>query len=217
MGERGATIHVMTALQQLQSPLFQPESVPSDEARELVALVEKQVIHPLKSSPDPDTWAARFQEVQPRWLKLRQLAGALVFCPGAELTLEDVVKDAAAAPLTLLVEPAAGAARYALRLLFWISEEILHMVRNQRAPDIEALALLVGEIAAIELCWLTMLQEAPPPSAVAEEAAWEAYSRARALRRQLRFVGLDPRKTPREDPHQAGLRAAHMIDRMAAA
>ena len=127
------------------------------------------------------------------------------------------MQEAAAAPLTLLPEPSAGAARYALRLLFWISEQILQMARHQRIPDPKALEGLVEEIAVIELCWLTLLQEEPPPPAVAEEAAWEAYSRARALRRRLPFVGLNPDKTPREEPHQAGLRAAHMVDRMAAA
>ena len=64
-------------------------------------LIDRLIIHPLKSSPDSDTWAERLEVVLPEWVHLRVLVGARLLQEIASTELlEDLHREAQKAPQT---------------------------------------------------------------------------------------------------------------------
>lgn len=165
-----------------------------------LAMAVVAIIDPLQNAETVEAWRDQYRQSLPRW-ETRWQAHAL-----ANLGDDD----------DRLCEPAAGAARFAQQMLLWLREETLQAARRgSPLLDESQFASIEEDIAGIELCWLTLLRVVPPPPAVAEEAAWVAYARARHLRWRLLDLGLERHRIPREDPEQAGLRARAMLERLA--
>lgn len=213
----------MTALSRLQSPLHSTDDESEEAISSPITAAVVALVAPLKDAQTSEAWRAVYARSLPQWRKLRLAvsrdallrAELELDAPRARAQLDKLQGQAAQAPLTPLREPAGGAAQYARDLLFWVSESA-HQAARQGVPlDGGQFSLIEEDIAGIELCWLTLLRGEPPRPAVAEEAAWVAYARARHLRHLLPQLGFSLHSLPQENPHQAHLRAAAMIDRMA--
>lgn len=199
-----------------QNPLFQPDTASPSLLLPLGDVLEQLVLQPLKASPDPDTWLGRLKQLLPEWRRLRAFGSVLLLHElGSRQEITHLNEEARRIPLTLLEEPAAGAAVFARDVLLWLSHESLH--HDWQNVGVYALEELVQRIMVIELCWFTLLRVAPPQGEVAREAAWEAYARARRIRVLAPSLGLNTDTFPAEDPLQAGLRAKEMVRRLAAA
>lgn len=136
--------------------------------------IDELVVAPLKAAPDDVAWASTPDRVLATWGGLRiALAQAGIQALGVE-TIEEAARQVADLPLTLLPEPAHGAAVYAIDLLAWLGEQTLAAVRRRAPLDIDALQAIVQDVAVIELCWLTLIGTDRPAVSVAEAAAWEA-------------------------------------------
>ncbi len=177
--------------------------------------IDELVVGPLKSARDDVEWAESVERVLPTWAGLRvALAQAGVQALGVE-TLEQATREIADLPLTLLPEPAHGAAVYAIDMLVWLAEQTLAAVRRRAPLDVDALQEVIHDVAVIELCWLTLVGQPRPAASVAEAAAWEAYSRARPLGPLLRRVGLDETDMPVETPDEAAARGLALLGAVA--
>jgi hypothetical protein len=193
------------AIDSLMTPI--PAWMNADDAqagvRSLVRSTDELVVGPLKAAGDDVEWAETLDRVLPTWAGLRiALAQAGIQALGVE-TLEAAAREVAELPLTLLPEPAHGAAVYAIDLLVWLGEQTLAAVRRRAALDVEAVQAVVQDVAVIELCWLTLVRSRRPAAVVAEAAAREAYSRARPLGPLIRRIGLDLAGFPAETRDEA--------------
>lgn len=205
------------AIDSLKTPL--PAWLHADEAtggvQALVRSIDALVVEPLKTARDDVMWAEALDRALPTWMGLRvALAQAGIQALGVE-TLEAASREVADLPLTLLPEPAHGAAVYAIDLLAWLGEQTLAAVRRRERFDVVALQSLIEDVAVIELCWLTLVGPERPAPVVAEAAAWDAYSRARPLRSRLRRIGFDPAGLPVETPDEAVARGVALVDAVA--
>lgn len=181
-------------------------------------VIHERVVRPLKAAGDDDAWAGALGEVLPHWLRLRiSLVGTVIELEGEQALdgLEGAASQVQDVPLTLLPEPAHGAARYSIAMLGAICEAVFAAARRRKQVDWKLVEALVEDIAVIELAWFTIAGEDRPRAAVAEAAAWEAYSRARPLRTWLVRAGLDAAVLPREDADEARARGAAMLTRVA--
>ena len=201
------------ALDTLKTPI--PAWLHADEAtggvHALVRSIDELVVDPLKAARDDVAWADTLDRVLPTWAGLRvALAQGGIQALGVE-TLEAATREVAELPLTLLPEPAHGAAVFAIDLLVWLGEQTLAAVRRRAPLDLEALQAVVQDVAVIELCWLTLVGPKRPVAVVAEAAAWEAYSRARPLGPLVRRIGLDLAGCPTETPDEAVARGLAQV------
>lgn len=169
----------------------------------------------MKSAPDDVAWSQTVERVLPTWLGLRvALAREGVAALGLD-TLEQAIGAVADLPLTLLPEPAHGAAVYAVDVLAWLASQAIGAPRRGARIDVEALDVVLHDLAVIELCWLTLVGAPRPGAAVAEAASWEAYSRTRPLRAALVRIGLDTASMPVESPDEAVSRGLALLDGVA--
>lgn len=185
--------------------------------RPLVVTAWERVILPLKNASDEESWADTLDEVLEAWLRLRMAINATrVELDGESVlaTVDEIAAQIDEIPLTLLPAPAHGAARYATSMLGGIARAVASAARRRSALDVERLQNLVETIAIIELAWFTLAGPERPRAAVAEAAAWEAYSRVRPLRALLARAGLDAAELPAEEPADAVERARAMLARV---
>jgi hypothetical protein len=203
----------------LRTPL--PACVQRDLApaalRPLLELIDERVVRPLKEARDDLEWAEALDEVLDHWTRLRlSLVTAMVELEGESFLdrFEEAVGLIEEIPLTLLPEPAHGAARHVIAMLAGTCEAAIAAARRRRHVDCAFAETLVGDIAVIELAWLTLAGPDRPRASVAEAAAWEGYSRARPLRAWLVRAGFDVSSLPKEEPADAQARAAALLRRV---
>jgi len=184
----------------------------------LIETIQDRVVGPLKAARDDVEWSDALESVLEPWLHLRlALVVASIELEGEGVLdeFEEAVNKIDEVPLTLLPEPAHGAARYAIAMLGSVGAGLIAATRRRKKLDFGLLEALLEEIAVIELAWLTIAGSDRPAALVAEAAAWEAYSRVRPLRVSLIHVGLDATLLPVEEPSDAMARAEELLGRVA--
>ena len=195
---------------------MQPDLAP-EALRPLLEVIFERVVRPLKEAGDDLEWADALDEVLDHWIRLRlSLVTAMLELEGEAILdrIEEAVDLIDEIPLTLLPEPAHGAARHAIAMLAGTCEATLAAARRRKNVDWALVEALIGDIAVVELAWLTMAGPDRPRASVAEAAAWEGYSRVRPLRAWLVRAGLDASALPKEDPVEARERAAALLRRV---
>lgn len=195
---------------------MQPDLAP-EALRPLFEVIFERVVRPLKEASDDLAWADALDEVLDHWVRLRlALVTAMLELEGEAILdrLEEAVELIDDIPLTLLPEPAHGAARHAIAMLAGTCEATLAASRRRKHVDWALVEALIGDIAVVELAWLTMAGPDRPQASVAEAAAWEGYSRVRPLRAWLVRAGLDASALPREGAVEAQERAAALLLRV---
>lgn len=186
-----------------------------DVQRDLQIAVDRWVVDPLKASNDEDAWHAALVDVFPRWLELRvEFAKAGIDALGLE-ALEEAVASLDMLPLTLLPEPAHGAAMFAVDHVRWLAVRSIAAIRAGTSLDVRSSRRLVHQLAVVELCWLTLIGPRRPQARVAEAAAWEAYSRTRQLALLSIEVGFGEVDLPTESAEEATERGHALIARLA--
>lgn len=212
---------VLTALANdaLRTPLLacvEPDHAPA-ALWPLLEVIDERVVRPLKQARDDLEWADALDEVLDHWIRLRlSFVTAMLELEGEAILdrFEEAVGVMDEIPLTLLPEPAHGAARHAIAVLAGTCEATLAAVRRKKHVDWALVEALIGDIAVVELAWLTLAGPVRPRASVAEAAAWEGYSRARPLRAWLLRAGLDASALPKEEPTEARARAAALLGRV---
>lgn len=189
----------------------------------LLESIEGLVLRPLRTAPTPETWAERLRDRLRTWEGLRDALGlALEDLPEGSLRshlepAERVPPETGAEdwPDTL-VDEAVGAVEHAWALLAAIAPEAARAEAEQRPLDRELLEELGDELLCLELSALCLHSPGPRWPEVAEEAAWEAWHRARVLRPLLVDAGLHAEALPRESPDETRRRARALQDRRGA-
>lgn len=179
--------------------------------------IDELVVHPLKAARDEVAWNDQLEAVLATWAGLRVALAEAGIRELGPLTIEEAARQVADLPLTLLPEPAHGAAVFSIDLLAWLAEQTFAAIRRRAPLDIDALQACIHDVAMVELCWLTLVGDERPVPAVAEAAAWEAYSRARPLRALLLRVGFAREGMPTETADEASERGLAMLERVSGA
>lgn len=186
-----------------------------DVQRDLQIAVDRWVVDPLKASHDEDAWHSALVDVFPRWLGLRlELVRAGIAVFGLD-ELEEAIASLDRLPLTLLPEPAHGAARFAVDHLRWLGLRGLAAARAGIEPDSRVFGRLIDQVAVVELCWLTLIGPRRPCAQAAEAAAWEAYCRTRLLSQLVIEAGFGEADLPVESADEATERGRALIARLA--
>jgi hypothetical protein len=183
-------------------------------SKSLSQAVEERVILPLKQAEDELAWTERMEEVVGPWMELRIVLTAAAIRGFGPQKFESASRAIADLPLTLLPEPAHGAALFSLEVVAWLIARTFAALRGGAPIDADVLAACVHDLAVIELCWFTLIGPERPVPSVAEAAAWEAYSRALPLRALLLRVGVPRDGMPVETPEEATARGLALLERV---